>query len=596
MERKSSVKEVHKVIQKDISELHKTLSQKLGADNPFAKISIGSGYYSWSDTRRKWNQLISASDLEQNIVRDALLETKTRIAPLIGGNENAELLFTVPDDSYIYYNDDEGDVKILLAGWGFKKPVRISGGPDGGALKKNTPVSLSFSYDGELIPSYEFGIRIPSQIKKFKTDITGHYNFNNLTQKELFLKDFVTGKDFHLVVEEGRVEYDFDVTIHTNLFFNATENDEPLKGEAISVLYHGKSYVVTTNDNGTASIQLPFYQDEQVTATLRDKVQTEIVTTDNNRFEFAFEKIEEKSVSEIEVLVIENGNPIKDKSINIIYAGKQYYGLTNLQGKFTQTVEFVAGEVCKVSIPDFEPQSKALEESSVNTFYFEKKDVIEPSVEPEPIKFSPHILIEGDNGFVGSKYPISVTYNGIINDYVSDESGVVYLPELEEGKVMLVTDKLHPTNTEHYELKSEQEEYVFHVPYESTEGDGKIKVMLRNADGLPIKCDHVRFVQEDGTEVFATLDSDGDTYFSEDSFKEEVPIHVSILGADKTYEPFDFCLERNENEYLLQEKRVTWWLSLLLQILLVLASIAVAYLLWQFAKVLFASTFLGLYQ
>ena len=61
MERKSSVKEVHKVVQKDLSELHKTLSKKLGQENPFAKISIGNGYYLWSDNRCQWNQMVSAN-------------------------------------------------------------------------------------------------------------------------------------------------------------------------------------------------------------------------------------------------------------------------------------------------------------------------------------------------------------------------------------------------------------------------------------------------------------------------------------------------------------------------------------------------------
>ena len=86
MERKSSVNEVHKVVQKDLSELFKTLSKKLGQDNPFAKISIGNGYYLWSDTRCQWNQMVAASDFERSVVQDALIQTKKDIASLIGSN------------------------------------------------------------------------------------------------------------------------------------------------------------------------------------------------------------------------------------------------------------------------------------------------------------------------------------------------------------------------------------------------------------------------------------------------------------------------------------------------------------------------------
>ena len=80
MERKSSVNEVHKVVQKDLSELFKTLSKKLGQDNPFAKINIGNGYYLWSDTRCQWNQMVAASDFERSVVQDALIQTKKDIA------------------------------------------------------------------------------------------------------------------------------------------------------------------------------------------------------------------------------------------------------------------------------------------------------------------------------------------------------------------------------------------------------------------------------------------------------------------------------------------------------------------------------------
>ena len=113
MERKSSVNEVHKVVQKDLSELFKTLSKKLGQDNPFAKISIGNGYYLWSDTRCQWNQMVAASDFERSVVQDALIQTKKDIASLIGSN-TAEQLFTIPDDSYIYYNDDDKGYSISL--------------------------------------------------------------------------------------------------------------------------------------------------------------------------------------------------------------------------------------------------------------------------------------------------------------------------------------------------------------------------------------------------------------------------------------------------------------------------------------------------
>ena len=594
MERKSSVKEVHKVVQKDLSELHKTLSKKLGQENPFAKISIGNGYYLWSDNRCQWNQMVSANEFDKSIVQDALLKTKKDIASQIG-DQTADLLFTIPDNSYIYYNDDEGDVKILITGWGFRKPVRVIGGPDDGELRKNTPVTLSFSYDGEKQPMYEFGVQIPTQIKKFKTDKTGYYHFNNLTQKELFLKDFVTGKDFHLVVEESRTEYDFDVTVYTKLLVKATLDNNPIVGEQLTIQYYGKHYDVSTDANGSAIIQLPLHENELLIANLRDQSQSATILPGVNNIDFTLETPIEDVFSDIEVSIMEDSKPAIGKSVTIKYAGKQYDGITNEQGLFVQQVKVVVPESCSVSVHDYETQSKVLQETSTNVFRFEKTTT-PAKPQDETIMFNPHILIEGDNGFIGSKYPISVEYNGLSKDYISDDNGIVQLPEMEDGKIMKVTDGLNPDNKAEYKLKAEQLEYVFHVPYETTVEEAKIKVMLRDVDGKPIKCDRIRFMQENTNDVLTTLDNNGDTYLGIDTFKIDKPISVSIQGGTKSYEPFTFLLEKNENEYLLQEKNTTSWLNILLQILLVLASIVALNLIWPVFASIFAGTFDGLYQ
>ena len=594
MERKSSVNEVHKVVQKDLSELFKTLSKKLGQDNPFAKINIGNGYYLWSDTRCQWNQMIAASDFEKSVVQDAFIKTKKDIASLIGNNI-AEQLFTIPDDSYIYYNDSEGEVKILVTGWGFKKPVRIIGGSDGGVVDKNTPVNISFSYDREKLPMYEFGVQMPSQIKKFKTDKTGIYHLNNLKQKELLLKDFVTGKDFRLVVEEGRENYDFDVTIYTTLHVKATVDTNPVIGEKVSVQYCGKNYEVSTDANGSAVIRIPLHENEQVIATLRDQSQSEVISAGINTIEFVFEIPVEEVKTDIEVFVMEDGKPAIGKSVSISYSGNQYKAVTNERGLFTQRVDVVTGEACFVSVPDYESQSKVLQEIAVNVFRFEKTIA---HTEPPfvPIKFSLHILIIGDNGFIGNKYPISVEYNGVTKEYISDENGIVQLPDMEEGKTMKVTDGFNPTNSAEYELKSEQSEYVFHVPYEPKVEGFKIKFMFRDAEGNPIRCDRVRFLQEGINDVLTSLDENGDTYLETDTFKADKLISVSIQGGTKAYNPFSFTLDKNENEYLLQEKNTTSWLNILLQIFLALASIVAVYYLWPVLAAFFKGTFIGLYQ
>ncbi|MBQ9237000.1 MAG: hypothetical protein IJ183_05400 [Prevotella sp.] len=288
MERKSSVKYVHQYIKKDYPELYKDLCIKLSESNPFAKFSIGAGNYVWSDNRCQWHRMIDASELKQSIIHEALNQQKADIATKIG-SKTTEALFTTPDPSYIYYNDDNGDIKILVAGWGFKKPVRVVVGPETGTVTTKNPVSISFTYDGERLTNYEFGLRLAKQIKRLRTDGSGLYVFEDLKVGENYnVIDLNSGKDFQLTIIEGQTLYNFDVTKYAPLNIFAIGDDQPIGGEMVEVSYHGKIYNTTTDDNGHVAIQLPLYSDETVNATLRDKNESTDISENGGKIEFVF--------------------------------------------------------------------------------------------------------------------------------------------------------------------------------------------------------------------------------------------------------------------------------------------------------------------
>ena len=101
--RKTGEKEIHAVRKDNLGALYTKLDKMLGEENPFAKVNIGAGYYSWSDNRRQWKQMAAASEIKQEDIADALAQTRKNVASKIG-EKSAEVLFTVPDESYIYYN------------------------------------------------------------------------------------------------------------------------------------------------------------------------------------------------------------------------------------------------------------------------------------------------------------------------------------------------------------------------------------------------------------------------------------------------------------------------------------------------------------
>lgn len=591
MERKSPVKDVHKINARDYVELYKILCSKLDADNPFAKFSIGGGFYVWTDNRCQWQQMIVADDLEQTFIREAFYQTKKSVAAAFD-EKTADILFTTPDDSYIYYNDDSEQIRILIAGWGFKKPVRIGGHVDVDVIPKENPVTVSFSNDGMRLSNYEFGIQLPRQLKHLHTGDDGLYKFKNLKVGGSFpIKDLKSGNDFTLNIVEGQSHYDFDVTVYSTLTLKATEDGRPIIGEEAVITYNGKEYRITTDDAGMASVKLPVHDGMEINASFRDQTKSEEISANGNEMEFSFVSPVKPHEADIEVSVTENGAPVANANVDIDYNGNHYSGTTNGQGKYVQHVNVVENEPCTVTVPDYAPQSKALEKDKVNVFQFEKYEV------PKPPKFlTPHILIQGDEGFIGSRYPISVEYNGAKTDYVSDDNGIVPLPAMEVGKTMKVYDGLNPDNTAVYELEEDKLEYVFHVPYVPINDNRDIKVIFRDYENKPIVCDRVRFVQGT-TERLMSLDSNGCTYLDKNTFKVAEPITTTIMGANREFSPIEFAIEADENEYLLQEKNTTGptWLRVLLQILAVLATIAVLWLLWPLVEGFFYGMFNVIY-
>lgn len=299
--KKTPVRDIHGLIQKDYKSLYQQLQKTLGNDIPFADIQIGSGFYVWSDARCEWHQMIAASSIKQDFVISALTDQRQAIAQKLG-EDTADKLFTYPDESYIYFNDDDGEMHVLLTGWGFKKPVFGRGKADMQDInvKTGNPVSVSFSYDGERQPNYEFGLRLAKQVKRFVTNDLGVYQYDDLQVGEHFtLVDLNSNREFSLDIVAGQSEYDFDITNYTTVTFSASCDGQPVSGEAIDLDYNGKQYKAITDAAGNAAMQLPLYPGETMAATMRGQQVEDTVNAMGNHFDFHFDSPTPPDIPEI---------------------------------------------------------------------------------------------------------------------------------------------------------------------------------------------------------------------------------------------------------------------------------------------------------
>lgn len=401
----TAVRDVFRVGKEDYSGLYAELDKLLGNDNPFAQFKIGSGQYVWSYTKSdcKWLPMKDASGLKEEQIRTAISELRNKVGTLIPA-KYVDSLFTVPDDSFIFYNDDDGDLRVLFTGWGFRKPISVHVVPPPIKIKKHTLVDISFIYDGVRLKGYEFAIRLTRQVKKLRTtDDDGVFCFDTVKVGDRYqLIDLKSNRTFDFEVEKGKSHYDFDLTTYTTISVHADSDSAPLANEPMKIEYHGHVECPMTDKNGNASLKVVYYEGENILVAMRQDRQNKVVEADNNVFTFAFEKpaepepsveptlpeepmLPEEPVDEPEpvgepkkvnilVSVCDNGEPVYGILSSVEYMGDRLEGRTDVNGIWECSVEYGEDEVCRVEASGYDPQERQLKVEEDNIFIFNKED------------------------------------------------------------------------------------------------------------------------------------------------------------------------------------------------------------------------------
>lgn len=456
MEKISSIEDVSPIIKKDFLELYTLLSNKLGEINPFAKFSIGHGFYQWSDVRCDWVQMIAASEFEQQMIRDAIKQLKLKISKIFG-EPTTDKLFTTPDDSYIYYCKDGGEYQILITGWGFKKPTRRRPKPDVVIVDKTNPVTLSFCYDGKRLTDYEIIINLPDTKRLIKTDENGLLSFPNVNVNESLEFISLSGEEkYSVLIVPEQSHYDIDVTDFADLLVKVNTYEPISSGDEVTINYYNKTYTIKLNDAGVASVKLPFYKSESASATFKDVSASTIIENGSNIITIDIEPPVYET--DIEVSVMQDGVPLPSYLININYAGKSYDGETNENGLFIQRVAVVEKENCIVSAPYFDQQIKQLEKIEVNKFIFEK--------EPEPPKRNIKLIFHDYNGKPMPNAEVCLKQAGYPDLMLTlNENGETYINEDVFDIHKDITTSIKNGDVSYEEIKfsvvAEENEYLF---------------------------------------------------------------------------------------------------------------------------------------
>ena len=510
METQLNKTDVFCLINKNYDAVYNLLKAQLAGEKElfFAERRQGAGYFLWRHPDSDWCSLSACDPEEKERILSEYETTRSRVLARLRENETlaplADKVFSVPDESHIWYKDDFDGLCFLLSGWGYKYPLAASGGPivEGTEEDVKQDVRVGFTYLGTLQPQMEFtiGPKASAANKKFTTDDSGMAHVGKLhpgvTYAVLFLP---FGKTFPLTVLDGCDEYVFDVTRKAFLTVDATRDGEPLSGPNCVIQYAGQEY------------NLPFPEGGRITQSLV------------------------------------------------------------LQDEYRKASVNVEGEYQEVDLHEGANQVSFAFQSSVKE---------EPA--EMPAYGTPVVKVVDPDGAPKAGYPVTVTAEGTINAYSTDEDGRFCLPVLSSGATFVVVDEKDKSHTKTYTVDDVNGEYVFVIPDGVPTGEKKwdCVLKLRNWTGFPIRQGAILYKQEGRPDILAQIDTKGRTYLCYEDFRidDTITAYFQVPGVE--LDPTPFSLSKEHNKYVFRIRKMNFWIILLYILLGLLAMYLVYLLVW----------------
>lgn len=207
--KKTNVKDIYSVIQQDRNAIWGKLKQVLGDDMPFAEFKIGAGFYTWEATSDDWIPFTRANSLVQEEIREAYYHLQEEISAKVG-TKTAEALFTIPGQEYIFYKEMGDNIRLLLTGWCFKKPVSRNG-KEIFIIEEPNPIDVCFTRGGTPQPYFKFRVQYDNRIRTLTTGNDGFFHFSNIKVGEVYTLCATDSENeqFELRIVEGKKQYEF---------------------------------------------------------------------------------------------------------------------------------------------------------------------------------------------------------------------------------------------------------------------------------------------------------------------------------------------------------------------------------------------------
>lgn len=305
--------------------IYAKLSKAMGEELPLAQLSIGHGFRTWSDKRFQWHPLSEATAEEVDAINKTSEQIRNKLLQY-ADSKTVDALLTIPDDSYLFFNNDDSEMHIILTGWGFKKPgpVGTSGLEIGKVKVKKKKTDPEPEPKPETPPKPEpKPIPEPEPVPESEPQPP----VEPIEKPE---PPILEPKPEPVKPEPTPAEADILVTVK--------ENGEPVEGKEITISYGNELLSGITDAVGQVNLHVTVKEDVACTVSVDDyDEQTKDSLEKDAVNEFVFDREVElppvMPVPQVKVTVLDSkGNPLKCTGISFSQEGKE-----TLNGQLDET-------------------------------------------------------------------------------------------------------------------------------------------------------------------------------------------------------------------------------------------------------------------
>lgn len=229
------------------------------SDVHFCRRQVGYDKLLWKLPDDGWTALSVVTPPLQQLVRQHFEDCCQQLIHANRGNVAlVEAALSVPSDDFIFFRQQSGGIiEIAVTAWGYKFPKPGGGNPPkakGHPHSERQDVRICFVYDSQRLPDYSFSI---NDIRR-QTSAKGVFEAGTHSVGTMFPIATDDGSIFTLIVEKGKVLYEFDLTKYFMIEVNVQKGGKPLSNVLCELFYNGRKTSITTGGNGRAEVELPF--------------------------------------------------------------------------------------------------------------------------------------------------------------------------------------------------------------------------------------------------------------------------------------------------------------------------------------------------